>query len=532
MIPQDTIDEMTGVVVPPSAMSATPGGMQLSPQQMASMNQDRINILLKELGANPADQPLQREVVAASKLPTDSAIVGGGGGGVPGTGMGGVNPILSGMEARRAKASERLDALETDYKASRAREELARTAQQAALAPVGQQIKDKLSNAPVLGETSPIPQAPQPIKIDTKEMGETLSLITALAALAGALTRTPLTSALNSFSAGVQGYVTGNQKVFDDNIKTFNAELQKAKAQNDIVYHKYQTAKEKFGTDIQGLQQEYKLIAAETQNPIDLELARRGDIVTLDKISQQRAQMDDKIDTARMKFMETVAQHQQKTADVAAQRAIAQDRLDEQIRHNKELEALSGRKADQTDTRDALKAAAAAQGGKPTATERQHYVESNQLINSVDRVRDMLAKPELRKKVDDSRLASLLSESIESKVIQQFLVRPNLDPEVKQYLNEILMLRNQYYLDQSGKAVTGGEALRNYGAVVQPGDTSDDVLNKMEIAATRARSKMKDYETYFPSLKVIRGDVAPAAGAFDAEKEKRYQEWKARQRGG
>ncbi len=181
-----------------------------------------------------------------------------------------------------------------------------------------------------------------------------------------------------------------------------------------------------------------------------------------------------------------------------------------------------------------LKARAAENGGKPSTTERQHYIDSNQLLKSVDRVEQMLADPKIRAKIDDARVSNFMSDAVESKTIQQFLVRPNLDPQVKAYLTEVANLRNQYYLDMSGKAVTGGEALRNYGAVVQPGDTADDVLNKMQIAKTRTQEKMKDMETYFPSLGKIRGDkeAAPAGGFNDPDKEKRYQEWKAKQSGG
>ncbi len=163
--------------------------------------------------------------------------------------------------------------------------------------------------------------------------------------------------------------------------------------------------------------------------------------------------------------------------------------------------------------REKLAERAKAQAGKPTQTDRQHYMDSNQLLKAVARVETMLNNPATRKKIDDSRVANFFSDVIETKTIQQFLVRPNLDPDVKTYLAEVANLRNQYYLDMSGKAVTGGEALRNYGAVMQPSDTADDVMTKMGVAKTRANEKMRDLETYFPSLSVIKGKPAGEGGA-------------------
>lgn len=477
--------------------------------EMTKAQEDAILPGLNALGATRTpenagvvDPQIQGIIQAASR-------------GAPGTGLTGTSAIVGGMADRRAKSEDQINAFERDYKASRDRENQFRIAQQQTLAPVGEKLKTAFGNAPTMGETVSIPQAPTQMRIDTKEMGETLSMITALAALGGALTRTPLTAALNNFSAGIQGYVTGNQKVFDNNLKEFDANLKQAKSQNDIIFQKYQAAKEKHGADIQGLQNEYKLIAAETQNPIDMELARRGDVVTLYKTAVERTNMDDKIESARLRLMEQIALHGEQSANRAAVLALGRDRLAESQRAAMEREDAARDRIRQGDDRTALRIKAAEQGGKPTQTERQHYVDSNQLLKSVDRIRGMLNNPELRAKVDDSRLAQVLSESVENKVIQQFLVRPNIDPDVKQYLNEILMLRNQYYLDQSGKAVTGGEALRNYGAVVQPGDTASDVSLKMGVASERARAKMKDYETYFPSLSVIR-DKAPAAPAAAA----------------
>lgn len=247
---------------------------------------------------------------------------------VPGTGLGGANPLLEKLMGRAEESAKYAATQEGEFKASQEREAAARTAQQAALAPKREALKTELGNVPPEPQPVPVPQAPPGIQIDAKEMSETISLVTALAAIGGALTRQPLTAALNSFSAGVHGFVQGKQQVFDDNLKTFNANLKKAHDENDAVWKKYKAAQEKHGTDIAGLQAELQLIAAETQNPIDMELAKRGDLVSLMKMHESTNNNFNKV-------LEHAAQMQQR-ADIAAQasadrRAIAtQASLDRQ----------------------------------------------------------------------------------------------------------------------------------------------------------------------------------------------------------
>lgn len=202
----------------------------------------------------------------------------------------GTDPLIQKILAQGEQGQKDYAQTSADLEASRQRETAARTAQQEALAPVGSQIKDAVAKVPQMGELAPIPDAPKAPTIDAKEMGDTLALITGLAALGGALTRQPLTAALNNFSAGVHGYVQGNQQVFQDNIKQFESNLKQASAKNEEIYKKYEAADKKYGADINALQAQYKLIAAETQNPIDIELAARGDIVSLAELKAKSQQ--------------------------------------------------------------------------------------------------------------------------------------------------------------------------------------------------------------------------------------------------
>lgn len=229
---------------------------------------------------------------------------------IAGTGMAGTDPVLRLLMERGATGDKRALGAEQEVKASQEREAAARAAQTQALAPKQAELKAKLQQgAPAAPDLAATPQAPTRPMFDQKEVGETLTMITALAALGGALTRAPLTAALNNFSAGVHGYVQGKHDVFAMQLREFDANLKKAHAENDSAWKKYQAAREKYKTDIGGLQSELKLIAAETQNPIDLELAKRGDVVSLEKMAATREQQFNKVLENVARIRNTMTQH-------------------------------------------------------------------------------------------------------------------------------------------------------------------------------------------------------------------------------
>jgi hypothetical protein len=80
--------------------------------------------------------------------------------------------------------------------------------------------------------------------------------------------------------------------------------------------------------------------------------------------------------------------------------------------------------------------------------------------------------------------------------------------ELRQFLTKVRDVRNNYYLDISGKAVTGGEALRNYGTVPQPGDAPEVMDDKIAGMEGRINGKIKTYQTLYGLPKLPREAVA------------------------
>jgi len=113
---------------------------------------------------------------------------------------------------------------------------------------------------------------------------------------------------------------------------------------------------------------------------------------------------------------------------------------------------------------------------KPGAKVTEGYIADNILKTDVEGLIKDLSNPALQQQIKANRIEAFLTE--ESKVLNQVLAK-EIPPELQQFLTKVRDIRNNYYLNISGKAVTGGEALRNYGTVPQPGDDASVMVNKL-----------------------------------------------------
>ena len=150
-------------------------------------------------------------------------------------------------------------------------------------------------------------------------------------------------------------------------------------------------------------------------------------------------------------------------------------------RHRENMQQRERLAKEQNALREKLAKTAAelkSKGGtlKPGAKVTEGYVADTILRADVDGLRTDLKNPKLQEQIKQYRAEAFLTE--ESKVLNQLLTS-DIPPELQQFLTKVRDIRNNYYLNISGKAVTGGEALRNYGTVPQPGDDANVMLNKL-----------------------------------------------------
>jgi hypothetical protein len=116
-------------------------------------------------------------------------------------------------------------------------------------------------------------------------------------------------------------------------------------------------------------------------------------------------------------------------------------------------------------------------GLKPGAKVTEAYIADNQLKADIqDITNDLKNNPSLVQKLEKYRVEAFLTE--EGKVLNQ-VVNKDIPSDLRQFLTKVRDMRNNYYLNISGKAVTGGEALRSYGTVPQPGDDAQGMIDKL-----------------------------------------------------
>ena len=127
-------------------------------------------------------------------------------------------------------------------------------------------------------------------------------------------------------------------------------------------------------------------------------------------------------------------------------------------------------------------------GIKMPAKLQEAYIADNQLRVDISSLKNQLQDPQLVQQIKQYGVESFLSEE-GGKAISQVMQRQMPDKLAK-FLTEVRDMRNNYYLTISGKAVTGGEALRNYGVVPQPGDSQQQMLNKLDGMERRVGQKI------------------------------------------
>jgi hypothetical protein len=211
---------------------------------------------------------------------------------------------------------------------------------------------------------------------------------------------------------------------------------------------------------------------------VTMALAESPDVLKAMRQRQGFASVVDNVRKAR-KDIDTVAVLINNNAQEAARRAEAVERerrADERTKESNRRADVNARLAREQAL--ALAKEKAGQGGflKPGAKVTEGYTADVILKNDLQGLTNDLKNPKLIEQLKQYRIEAFLTE--EGKVLNQLLAS-EIPPDLLQFLTKVRDIRNNYYLNISGKAVTGGEALRSYGAVPQPGDDAQGMLNKV-----------------------------------------------------
>ena len=264
-------------------------------------------------------------------------------------------------------------------------------------------------------------------------------------------------AAIDSMTGMMKGYQTGRQDVFRREQIQFEKEMASLKATQERLYKELEQADKTALIDSAKASADRAVaIAASGSDYLKASYNTKGAIGVKEDL---------------FKFMDA----QQKADTMAQNLGIAREKM--------------------AQARDLAAAKASNQGVlKPSAKAAEGYVAQNILSNDLGGLANDLKNPNLQKQISDYRVGSFLTQ--ESKILNQ-LISPNMPTELRQFLTKVIDIRNNVYLSISGSAVTGSEALRNYGAVPQPGDTSDVMIDKISSMKNRVDKKIQTNQYLF-----------------------------------
>jgi len=366
-----------------------------------------------------------------------------------------------------------------------------------------------------------------PTKENLASMGALFSLVSTLGMLVGASGKMGANNAMNAMTGMLKGWQTGRKDLYEKEVKEFDKEYKRITDLRNEIEKQLEKTIQLRGIDKEAsyaaLQQAIMLagstsVLGNILNTGDinkgLELLKSG--LTVDfkvKEFQQKAEkaLQDRIDRNRPNNEILVKPNGDVTVidkNTLAMRVFPADsEFAQSVAGSQKLGASSGQRA------------------KATAKAVDGFRSKLILNEDLNDLRKDLSDPKMFNLIKQYRVEAFFTE--ESKWLNQ-AINSNIPNELQEFLTKVRDIRNNYYLDISGKAVTGGEALRSYGTVPQPGDNPEMMVNKINGMQKRVQNQISfDQQFYgFPAIKVSPGErinLIPgqnySAGVTDSEAE-------------
>lgn len=228
------------------------------------------------------------------------------------------NPFDKRIEEDRDKAEEHIK------KAEHAFEDESKEAESNVrdLAPRRQALMSELEKPlpkhPHLRESPPAPQ------VDTEAAQSWIMASMLLGALAGAFTRNHVTNALGAMQGALDGFAAGNQQKYNNDMKTWQAENQRAVEANENALTDYREILEDRKLSVEQKSVELQIAAAAHKDEAMATAARAKNELTLAQLYDKQAQAQEKLKSDGAKIQERKEEFTQRQA-VAQIRALGLD---------------------------------------------------------------------------------------------------------------------------------------------------------------------------------------------------------------
>jgi hypothetical protein len=379
---------------------------------------------------------------------------------------------LGGVEQTILEGQQRKKEIEAEGKVAAGEEFVKRRGE------AEQQMKEGLAAAPI-----------EPF-IPTKDTAEDLAGLFSLIGVIGMVVgKGNAQQAMGAMNGMLEGHRKGRADLYKQERDTYEKNFKSLIKKHEELRTEFKDAVETYARDKELGEQKAMLAAAKSESSILQAMVRKGQIVDAGKL------VDD-VGKSIGKAVEIDVRDKQHAQTLSA----AKERAQMQIDAANEREDARARAKLISDT---LKRNAPAKEQKtvqlkPGGEIQKGYVADNQLRADVeDIISDLKKNPKLVQDLKKYRMEAFLTE--EGKVLNQ-VVNEDIPADLRKFLTKVRDVRNNYYLNISGKAVTGGEALRSYGTVPQPGDSPEAMIDKLSGMYGRINQAIDLKRQMYPAL--------------------------------
>jgi len=320
-----------------------------------------------------------------------------------------------------------------------------------------------------------------PTKDNMQDIATLFSLVGVIGMALGGSGKMAAMNSLTSMTGMMKGWREGRSDLWKKELAEFDKNMAVWKAKLDEAVAAFNR-----GLQLQATNRQ------EADALISVEIAKLGSPIVAEKVKKQGIQ-------SGLTFLTEL----QSAAEKEIKQKFEEKKFNAEQIHRNRMEGFRKR---ELDLREREKTVGTL---KPGSEVVKNYVGEAQLGADLKSLSDKLKDPELRKQVEKYRFESFLSE--EGGKIGNQLLQQEIPSKLRQFISQAQSVRNNVYLNMSGKAVTGGEAMRNYGTVPQPGDTPEviedkiavliDQINGRQAMTRRTFGALPDFSTLPPSTR-------------------------------
>jgi hypothetical protein len=394
--------------------------------------------------------------------------------------------------------------------------------------------KGLIDTAKAEKEKNPFPTF-QPTQEDAMSYGQLGSMIATMGVMLGSGGKASAKVALGSLSGMMSGWQKGRKDLWEREAKTFEKEVNRIKMIRESITKDLETGLKLAATnrDASRAALESAAYKAGSGSLIEnfLKTGRATDALDFaKKIGDLNQKTEEQIIAAAA--MET--RHRQTIAEAQLLRKTT---AGNRPAKTPDLVQIKNRKTGETQTIDANrityndktgvptlpedyfivgkigsvgKEGGADQRPKATSVDARNYSALKTQSRGWNRIETLLSDKDFAEKFDELGIKKFLFEPIAgdgfsayvSKGLSSSIAKSvsEKDPQMIAFLQDIIIVRNAYYLQQSGKAVTGGEAARNFFASIQPTDAASVLQQKSKRAKEEISHEMTDLENTLRGL--------------------------------